>query len=336
MLRMSAALPPLRYLAADDVVACMPPLPERLALADRTMRALVADADLPPKIGIHTRTPGTFGHAMPAYLRGDAADGSADRMGMKWVTGAQGNNERGVPAINALVVLNDPETGIPIAIVDGGPITSQRTAAVSGVAIRRYAPRADRPLRAAIIGAGTQARAHLAVLGHVVPGVELAVHDRHPERAEALADEAGRTDGIGRADVAASARAAIEGADIVLTVATFTTPDRRQTMTLDWLAPRALIVAVDYDTMCAAEVAADAALFLVDDRGQFLANRDAGSFAGYPDPGGTIGEALIAGMARPEGRVVVSHLGVGLADVLFGNAILAVAIATDRGVVLPR
>ena len=130
---------------------------------------------------------------------------------------------------------------------------------------------------------------------------------------------------IGRATVAASAREAVGDADVVLTLATFTTPDRRQMMTLDWLAPEALVVAVDYDTMCAAEVADDAALFLVDDRGQFLANREAGSFDGYPDPGATIGEALIAGTPRPGGRVVVSHLGVGLADVVFADAILAVA-----------
>jgi ornithine cyclodeaminase/alanine dehydrogenase-like protein (mu-crystallin family) len=330
-----AALPPLRYLSAEDVVACMPPLAERLALAERTMRALVADADMPPKIGINGRAPGMFAHAMPAYLRGTGGD-SADAMGMKWVSGVPSNNERGLPSINAIVVLNDPETALPIAILDGGPITAQRTAAVSGVAIRRYAPRADRPLRAAIIGAGTQAGTHLPVLGHVVPGVEVTVYDHLPERAEALVARAGETEGIGRTVTADSAREAVEGADIVLTLATFTTPERRQMMTLDWLAPDALVVAVDYDTICAAEVAVDAALFLVDDRGQFLANRDAGSFAGYPDPGMTIGEALIALTPRPTGRVLVSHLGVGLADVVFGTAILAAAIAAGRGILLPR
>ena len=333
---MSAALPPLRYLSAADVVAGMPPLPERLRLAERTMRALVADADMPPKIGVHAREPGTFGHAMPAYLRGSADDGSADGMGMKWVTGAPANNDRGLPAINAVVVLNDPLTALPIGILDGAPITAQRTAAVSGVAIGRFAPRAGAPLRAAVIGAGTQARAHLPVLGHLLPGIALALYDRHPERTRALVERAARTEGIGSAVAVESAREAIEGADVVLTLATFTTPDRRQVMTLDWLAPGALVVAVDYDTMCAAEVAVDAALFLVDDRGQFLANRDAGAFAGYPDPAATLGEALIAGTPRPDGRVVVSHLGVGLADVVFGNAILAAATAAGRGILLPR
>ena len=73
----------------------------------------------------------------------------------------------------------------------------------------------------------------------------------------------------------------------------------RQVMTTDWLAPDALVVPVDYATYCAADVARDAGLFLVDDRGQFLANRDAGAFDDYPDPTATIGEALLDGSARP-------------------------------------
>ena len=97
-----------------------------------------------------------------------------------------------------------------------------------------------------------------------------------------------------------------------------------------------LVVAVDYDRSAPPRWPRDAALFLVDDRGQFLANRDAGAFADYPDPTATIGEALIAGTPRPTGRVVVSHLGVGLADVVFGTAILAAADAAGRGILLPR
>ena len=51
----------------------MPDLPERLRLADRTLRALVADAELPPKIAVHPRPAGSFAHAMPAFLRGTPA-----------------------------------------------------------------------------------------------------------------------------------------------------------------------------------------------------------------------------------------------------------------------
>jgi ornithine cyclodeaminase/alanine dehydrogenase-like protein (mu-crystallin family) len=74
----------------------------------------------------------------------------------------------------------------------------------------------------------------------------------------------------------------------------------------------------------------------VDHREQFLANRDAGLFDGYPDPAATLGEAILAGTQRPDrGRVVVSHLGVGLADLVFGAAILRRAEEQGLGTVLP-
>jgi ornithine cyclodeaminase/alanine dehydrogenase-like protein (mu-crystallin family) len=327
--------PPLRYLSAADVLAAMPDLDERLALAERTMTALVADAELPPKIGVHPRPDGSFAHAMPAHLRG-AADGAGDLLGMKWVAGFGSNNALGLPAINAVVVINDAATGLPTAILDGGPITALRTAAVSGVAIRHFAPGVTGPgPRAALIGAGVQGRSHLGVLGRVLPGVALTLFDRHPERAEALAGIARETAGIGEVTVAPDARDAVAGADVVVTAASF--GPVRQVMTSDWLAEDALVVPVDYATYLAAEVARDASLFLVDDRGQFLANRDAGLFDGYPDPSTTLGEAILAGTERPAtGRVVATHLGVGLADVVFGAAILRRAESLGLGTILRR
>src|SRR6185503_9461225 len=164
-------LPPLRYLSAADVVAAMPPLPERLRLAERTMVALVEDAELPAKIGVHPRPDGSFAHAMPALLRGLDPDGAGDLLGMKWIAGFPGNRAQGLPAIHGLVVMTDARTGIPMAILDAGPITAERTAAISGVAIGRFKPDvAGRPIRVAVLGAGVQARSHLPVVGHVLPG----------------------------------------------------------------------------------------------------------------------------------------------------------------------
>jgi ornithine cyclodeaminase/alanine dehydrogenase-like protein (mu-crystallin family) len=322
-----------RYLSATDVSAAMPPVGERLELAERAMTALVADAELPPKIGVHPRPAGSFAHAMPASLRDPAG---TDLLGIKWVAGFPENRATGLPAIHAVVILSDPTTGVPRAILDGGPITAQRTAAVSGVALSRFGPGTlGRAPRAAIIGAGVQGHSHLEVLGHVLPGVELTIHDRHPDRAGALADAARATPGIAAADVADAPRDATIDADVVITVASFTDPAQRGPMTADWLRPDALVIPVDYATMCAAEVAREAALFLVDDRGQFVANRDAGQFDGYPDPGATLGEAIKAGTARPErGRVVVTHLGVGLADVVFADAIVRRAEAAGLGMAL--
>jgi ornithine cyclodeaminase/alanine dehydrogenase-like protein (mu-crystallin family) len=163
----------------------------------------------------------------------------------------------------------------------------------------------------------------------------LTLFDRHSERAEALAVAARGTDGIGEVTLASDARAAVRDADVVVTAASF--GPVRQVMTGEWLAADALVVPVDYATYLAAEVARDAGLFLVDDRGQFLANRDAGLFDGYPEPTATIGEALLGGTERSvTGRVVVTHLGVGLADVVFGAAIVRRAEALGLGTMLPR
>src|SRR5436190_840888 len=232
--------PPLRYLTAADVLAAMPAIDERLELAERTLTALVKDAELPPKIGIHPRPAASFAHAMPAYLRGGDPDGGGDAVGMKWVAGFPTNNATGLPAISAVVVINDATTGLPVGLLDGGPITALRTAAISGVAIRRFGPAiANRAPRAALIGAGTQGRSHLDIIGRVLPGVALSLFDRHLDRTTALAETAQATDGIGSVVVAPSAQEAIEEADVVVTAASF--GPVRQVMTNEWLAPDALV-----------------------------------------------------------------------------------------------
>ena len=330
--------PALRYLNAADVTAAMPPLDDRLALAERTMTALAADAELPPKIGVHPRPPASFAHAMPAHLRDPGDAGTNDLLGMKWIAGFPDNRGVGLPAIHGLVLLNDPATGVPIAILDAGPITAQRTAAVSGVAIRQLARREPgrAPVRVALLGAGVQGRSHLDVLGAVLPGCDLVIFDRHPERAVELAQAAGAIAGISGAETAPTAREATADADVVLTAASFAAAEDRQVLTPDWLADDALIVAIDYATYVSAAAARDTACFVVDERAQFLANREAGQFDGYPDPDLTIGEAIATGARPPaRGRVLVSHLGVGLADVVFGAAILRRAVERGIGTELP-
>jgi ornithine cyclodeaminase/alanine dehydrogenase-like protein (mu-crystallin family) len=325
------------YLDEAAVRAAMPPVETRIELAERTMLALIADAQLPPKLGVDARPAGSFGHAMPAFLRGPAADGTADLLGLKWVVGFPANSAAGLPTIHATVILSDPLTGQPIALLDGAPITADRTAAISGVAIRHWAPElAGRAARVAILGAGVQARSHLPVIGHLLPGAEVAIFDRHPERAEALAAAAGAVaPGLGTALAARDARSATQDADVVITAVSF--GEVRQTLTNDHLGPDVLVVAVDYATSVHHSMASEASLFLVDEPGQFLANRAAGLFADYPDPDSTIGLAIRQGVRRPvRGRVLVSHLGVGLADLIFADAIVRNAIGAGRGVQLSR
>ncbi len=118
--------------------------------------------------------------------------------------------------------------------MDGGPITAVRTAAVSGAAIRHFAPAVTgRPIRAALIGAGVQGRSHLPVLGGVLPGVEVSLYDPSAERLESLAELGRETEGVGAVHIAASAREAIADADVVVTAAAF--GPLRQVLTNDWL-----------------------------------------------------------------------------------------------------
>jgi alanine dehydrogenase len=335
---------PLRYLSAAEVALAMPPLMERLVLAERTMRALGGAAELPPKIGVHPRQPGSLAQAMPALLRGEAPDGSADLIGAKWIAGFPSNPRLGLPAYHALVLLNDPLTGEPLAVMDAASITAQRTAAISGTAIRHLLPGgagpAGEPVRVGILGAGAQARSHLPILGHLLPACAVRLTDVDGARAAALAREAAAIEGIGSVEAVAGVREAVESADVVISVVSFG-PDR-QALDPAWLGPETLFVAVDYDMQAPAALAREA-FFAVDDRGQFTATRSGPVFAGYPDPDATLGELFrgesmgrAAAPGRASGRVLVTHLGVGLADVVFASAILERAELLGLGRILPR
>ena len=107
----------------------LPPPREAIALVRDAMAALAdGSAELPPKPAVHPRSDG-FANAMPAYLR----DG--DLLGLKWVASYPGNAARGLPTVNGLVVLSNPETGMPAAVMGAAALTGARTAAVSGACI---------------------------------------------------------------------------------------------------------------------------------------------------------------------------------------------------------
>jgi ornithine cyclodeaminase/alanine dehydrogenase-like protein (mu-crystallin family) len=312
----------------------MPAIEERLILAERAMTELGGHAQLPAKIGVHPRQPGSLAHAMPALLEGAETDGLGDLLGVKWIAGFPENPAAGLPTYHAQVILNDARTGLPLAIMDAGAITAQRTAAVSGIAIRTFAPPlTGRKPVVALLGAGIQARGHIPMVALLLPGSMVRVADVDPARAGAVAAAAAAAPGISGATVSPGVRDAVEGADVVISVVSFG-PDH-QALDAAWLGEASLFVAVDYDMQAPAALARDS-MFVVDERDQFLATRAGGGFAGYPDPDATLGEALRGKIARPAGRVLVSHLGVGLADVIFASAILGRAERLGLGSLLPR
>ena len=305
----------LLYLRREDVASLLPAVTEQLDLVEETYRAVSAErVELPPKPGIHPR-PNSFIHAMPAYLRDD------DVAALKWVAGYPANKERGLPYITGLIVLNDAETGMPAAIMDGAEITAARTAAASGVCISRFAP--EGWSRAAVLGAGEQGRFHAEVLRALNPDVAIQGWDPHPERVASLGD------GVGQG---AGPREAVEGAEVVVTAGPIV-ENPESPLASDWLAERSLGLPIDFDFYFSADAVEAAELFLVDDVNQFEYYRSLGHFHGWPEPEGSVGEALSRDNA-PD-RVVCCNLGIGALDAAFAARVLAAARERGNGTELP-
>src|SRR5213595_3137598 len=137
-----------------------------------------------------------------------------DGLGLKAVTFYPSNAERGIPTHMATIFLVDPQTGMPLATMDGRLITEMRTAAVSAAATKLLAPPEAKVL--AILGSGVQARSHVEALRLVMSFEEIRVWSRTRKHAERFAQEVGGT--------VTSAEDTVRGADVIVTVTSSTTP----------------------------------------------------------------------------------------------------------------
>ena len=127
----------LLYLSRADVEAVGLPMPEIIDALEVAFRQHgQGKVEMPPKPGVHSR-PDAFIHAMPCYIPGPEA------IGIKWVAGYPENPKRGLPYITGLLVLNDADTGLPLAVMDCTWITAKRTGAATALAAR-YLARPDR------------------------------------------------------------------------------------------------------------------------------------------------------------------------------------------------
>ena len=298
------------WLARDEVARLLPPVEEQLDLVERTYAALAAGrVELPPKPGVHPRKD-SFIHAMPAYLEEE------DVAALKWVSGYPANKAKGLPYISGLIVLNDAETGLPTAVMDGAEITAARTAAASGVCVRRWAPEGWET--AAILGCGEQGRFHARLLNALNPAVRIRAYDPHPERIARLE---------GSVEAAPNEREAVAHADVVVTAAPIV-EDPDPPIAQDSLGERFLVLPIDFDALVRRDVVESADLFLVDDVGQFEYYRELGHFGGWPTPAGNVGEAL--GRDDSLRRVVCCNLGIGALDAAFANRVLNAA--RERGI----
>jgi ornithine cyclodeaminase/alanine dehydrogenase-like protein (mu-crystallin family) len=146
-----------------------------------------------------------------------------DGLGLKAVTFYPSNVERGISTHMATIFLVDPQTGTPLAIMDGRLITEMRTAAVSAAATKLLAFPAAKIL--AILGSGVQSRSHAEALQLVRNFEEIRVWSPTKEHAERFAKEVGGK--------AMSAEEAVRGADVVVT----TTNSKTPVLKGSWLKP---------------------------------------------------------------------------------------------------
>ena len=169
----------------------------------------------PVRSVIKVDPPGGFLGLMPAL--------TPEGLGLKAVTFYPSNAERGIPTHMATIFLVEPQTGTPLAIMDGRLITEMRTAAVSAVATKLLAAPDARIL--GILGSGVQARSHLEALRLVRQFEEIRVWSPTREHAKQFAEEIG--------GIAVSAEEAVRGADVVVTVTNSKTPVLKGS----WLKP---------------------------------------------------------------------------------------------------
>jgi ornithine cyclodeaminase/alanine dehydrogenase len=303
------------YLRRQEVAGLLPPIEEQIDLVERTYRAMAAGrVELPPKPGVHPRE-NAFVHAMPAYLADD------DVVALKWVAGYPANKDRGLPYISGLIVVNDADTGFPLAVMDAAEITAARTAAASGVCIRRWAPEGWREV--AIIGCGEQGIYHSRVVAALNRTAEVRAFDVHPERVRDLA---------GNVTAARDPRTAVRQAEVIISAAPILKRPQ-PAIDSDWLGESYLALPVDFDAYFHCGPIADAGLFVSDDVAQFEYYRTQGHFQGWPEPHSSVGEALERDAQAK--RVAACNLGVGALDAAFASTVLARAGEAGIGTRLP-
>jgi len=198
-----------RLLDMQDLIPVM-----ARALADLSRGTVVQ----PVRVIVPVEEHRGFLGVMPAY---------SGALGAKLVTFYPDN--QGIPTHHAIILLFRPETGEPLATLDGRLITEMRTGAVSAVATRLLARPEASVL--AILGSGVQARSHLEALRLVREFRDVRVWS--PRNARAFAERFG-------VRAPASAAEAVRGADVVVVATTSTTPVLRG----EWLSPGAHINAV--------------------------------------------------------------------------------------------
>lgn len=245
--------------------------------------------------------------ALPAYIT------APERMpGLKWIGSKPTNYQRGMPRAHALMILNDPETHAPVAIMDGTALSAYRTLAISLISMQRLASRP--PKTVGILGMGNLGRMHASALPQIFSSIEaIRCHSRAPFDA-GLSPLAYAVD---------SPEEAVEGADVVITVTAANDPYLRP----EHFEPDVLIVnlsLMDLDK----SMFAPPTMVIVDDLEQCLSAKKVFKTAveegvvstdSVRELSAVIGES---DGVRPRGRVLVNPVGMSVQDLVLAQRII--------------
>jgi ornithine cyclodeaminase/alanine dehydrogenase len=318
----------LLYLSRADVERVDLPMAAILAALEEMFREKgEGRTEMPPKPGIHPR-PDAFIHAMPAYL---PKSGSA---GMKWVAGFPENQARGLPYISGLLILNDPETGLPLAVMDCTWITAMRTGAATAVAAKYLARPESKSV--GIVACGVQGRSNLVALAELFRLERVSAYDLDRRVAERFAFEMRAALDLD-VTVVDSPRAAVEGLDLVVTSGPIL-KQPKPTIPSDWLAPGSFASAVDFDSYFQGSALRAVDRLVTDDLSQMEYYRSVGYFRETPRADSELAELVCGrkpGRLREDERTLAINLGIALDDM--ATAIHVYRRARERGIgtVLP-
>lgn len=258
--------------------------------------------------------------------------GKVPAMGMKWIASFPANRARGLPRASALIILNSPETGLPLAVMDGTLISAMRTGAVTALGLKYLAPRASR--KAGMIGAGVQARTQILALMAALPQLnEIAVFNRSAERAIAIAEDCQRRWQVPVMPVASIAQA-LKDADVVIPCTTTHEPFVRA----EYIKPGALTVQLSHHE-CEFEVVAQCQKIVVDNwdvvthRGTVTpAIMHAQGVLRQEDIYANLGQLILGlkpGREHERERIHFVHQGMGVEDVALAWSVYSTA--QERG-----
>ncbi len=189
---------------------------------------------MPPKVYLPLPHQSDF-RAMPAYVAHPTA------CGVKWVNVHPRNRTVGLPTVMAVIIINDPATGFPLAIMDGLLVTKLRTAAAAAVAAQTLARPTSQVV--GLVGCGAQADIQLFALAELFALRRVDVWGRAAGEAEQFCRRMRRRLRGVVMTPCASVKRCVSEADLIVTI----TPSRRPLVQRAWLKPGAHINAIGAD-----------------------------------------------------------------------------------------